>query len=69
MPMPFHFDFDNVAGFHENFGIASVANTAWRAGGNDVAWFEKIELRIILDQLRHVENEVVGVCGLHQFAV
>src|SRR5262245_44260935 len=63
------FDFDNVAGFHENSGIASVADAAWRTGGDDIAWLEEIEVRIVLDQLRDAEDEVVGGCGLHQLAV
>src|SRR5260221_5802051 len=64
-----HLDLDHVARFHEDFRVAAEADAARRAGGDDVAGPEKIELRVVLDELRHREHQIVGVRRLHPLAV
>src|SRR5260370_36465166 len=62
-------DLDQVAGAHEDFRGAAVAAAARRAGGDDVARQEAVELRVVLDELRDVEDQVVRIRRLHRLPV
>src|SRR5271166_7194086 len=60
---------DDIALLQELARVHGRADSAGRAGKDEIARFQGHGLRQVLDLLEDVENETAGVRGLAQFAV
>src|SRR5438105_4625112 len=62
-------DLDLVAGLHPDGRVAPRADAAWRAGDEHIARHERCPGRDVLDDLRDLEDHLLGGGVLHALAV
>ena len=60
---------DEITRLHEYGRLATGTHARRRSSGDDVARAEAVEFREVADQLRQIEDQIVGVRRLHDLAV
>ena len=64
MPQAFDGDGDVLAVLDKLLRGAGKAHALWRAGNDDVAWIEWVELLAELYELSYGKDEVIGIIAL-----
>src|SRR4051794_38690603 len=68
-PDPLDLALDHVARLQEDLGLAEHAHSARRPGGDHVSRDERVDRREVLDEERHVEDELRRARALTLLAV